>query len=356
MMKNNYNRFTIIIPTYNRPEYLKRILSYYLHFGITILVADSSNEIFPYIDDYKNKIIYKHTPQEYFAKKVYDISKFICSPYIVMCADDDFIIPETINQIINFLEKNLTYKSGQGLYLTFSYNNNIITNTLKYKHLIGENLFEDSSYKRILHLMGNYFHFYYSVYHTDIFVHCYENLIHENIPIITNLNLLEIFNANYTAINGKHIILPLLYSAREKISDSAGSYTDGMDKVISQKKYRTEYKNFINLLSEHLSKTENISFYNAKHIIKKAIRRYMNKHYSKKKKIINFINVLKTHIKTYFVIILKNIGLYPFIYKIKSYIKPNKKSVDKSFPFSTQDLEQWEIIKDYILQYKYIYQ
>ncbi|NQU02533.1 MAG: glycosyltransferase, partial [Syntrophaceae bacterium] len=37
---------TIIIPTYNRPQYLKRILSYYDEYGTAynIIVADSSSD------------------------------------------------------------------------------------------------------------------------------------------------------------------------------------------------------------------------------------------------------------------------------------------------------------------------
>ena len=101
------SKCTIVIPTFNRLKYLRRILSYYNGFeeNYNIIVADSSSSknkklnnksvlIFSnldiqYIDKYPSKIEPNH--------KINDTLNYINTKYSVFCADDDFIIPKSID-------------------------------------------------------------------------------------------------------------------------------------------------------------------------------------------------------------------------------------------------------------------
>ena len=101
---------TILIPTHNRPGYLKRILSYYSDCGIAynVIVADSSStdnkEISKkFISSISStNISYISYPQEInLFHKFADALKYVNMKYCVICADDDFITPNGINQPID---------------------------------------------------------------------------------------------------------------------------------------------------------------------------------------------------------------------------------------------------------------
>src|SRR3989304_8112867 len=94
-------KVTIVIPTYNRYDKLSRLLHYFESSGfpINIIVLDSS------IDKKKKpeglqkllkqqNIEYVDFPSELFLyKKISNGLQKIATPYVVLCADDDFITP-----------------------------------------------------------------------------------------------------------------------------------------------------------------------------------------------------------------------------------------------------------------------
>lgn len=100
--------FTIIIPTHNRPDRLKRLLDYYNKYGknFNIIVADSSSNENKMLNS-KNILLLSNnnllhlkypTDIELLSEKMPNASKYIKTKYCVYCADDDFIIPNEINQ------------------------------------------------------------------------------------------------------------------------------------------------------------------------------------------------------------------------------------------------------------------
>ncbi len=125
---------TILIPTINRVNFLKRILNYYNSFkeDYKIIVGDSStnenklknkknistflNLNILYLDHYSSKINAYH--------KFADMVNYVDRKYCVFCADDDFIIPNGISQSVAFLEKNSDFSVTQGKFIAFSVKNN----------------------------------------------------------------------------------------------------------------------------------------------------------------------------------------------------------------------------------------
>lgn len=119
----------LFIPTFNRPDFLNRILSYYNSYKVNfnIIIADSSTKLnkkknkkivtsFPdlkilYLDKFPDKLISHHK----FAKML----KYAKSKYCVFCADDDFVVPNGINEAVKFLEKNPDYSAAHGSYISF---------------------------------------------------------------------------------------------------------------------------------------------------------------------------------------------------------------------------------------------
>lgn len=134
MNQYKMSNFSLVIPTRNRPNRLRRLLDYYDKYGkgFNIIIADSSSNdnkklnkksvlIFSnldihYIDKYPSKIEASH--------KINNALNYVNTKYSVLCADDDFIIPNGINKSVDFLEKNSDFSVAQGKFIAFSIKNN----------------------------------------------------------------------------------------------------------------------------------------------------------------------------------------------------------------------------------------
>jgi glycosyltransferase domain-containing protein len=332
---------TVVIPEHNRPLHLKRLLDFYLKYDINIIVSDSSDSEFLYIQNYTEKIVYRHYPKMPLAEKINAIGPFITTPYVFMCANDDFIVPETAHNIISFLENNMEYNSGQGIYVKFDPVKDDITPLLLYDNMLTAKADEIKCTDRFTHLMGNYYQFYYAVFRTETFNKIYNSVIIEEKTVIKNLRLLEIYISCYSVIEGKHIVLQEFYGARESIFMSAGAVTDTMYHVVNSDNYRDEYRNFIKLLAELISEKENKTNEESGTIIINAVSLYLNKYYPRKKRI--KYSLLKLINNKILAIFGRNIYLQ------------KKNQSQKTIPAHITGMDYWEGIKQHILDYRFIY-
>lgn len=121
---------TIIIPTYNRPKYLQRVLDYFNNFKLIkpfIIVLDSSFEDNKLLNQTSinalsnNRFSYFNFESSinFFSKLNFGIDK-VKTDYVALCADDDFLTEEGILESINKLENNKELYSvkGKNLYFT----------------------------------------------------------------------------------------------------------------------------------------------------------------------------------------------------------------------------------------------
>ena len=166
---------SLIVPTKNRPLYIKRLLKYYsdLKFKGYIYVLDSSSKIISkdiknFIKRIKNiKIKYYHdVGYPGMITKKY-ISK-IKTDYVAQLGDDDYLIPRGIKDCIKFLDKNLNFSAahGEGIILTSSENLNKIDHINFYNQTIR---LENSPIKRMFNYLSNNDQPNFSVFRTKIF-------------------------------------------------------------------------------------------------------------------------------------------------------------------------------------------
>ena len=116
---------TIVIITYERYSFLRRLLSFYLSYNIKakFIVLDSSEsypeneELLKLLSD--KKVTWKRFPSDiFFLKKIALGSELITTEYAVLSADDDFLIPTALEECLDYLIKNTDYSSVQGLCFT----------------------------------------------------------------------------------------------------------------------------------------------------------------------------------------------------------------------------------------------
>lgn len=127
-------KLTIAIPTYNRPEHLKRLLHFLVQEveGVSFVIGDSSTS--------KNKNINKEMIQSLNNKLIryfeYDESlatynkfallfKEVQTPYTVFCSDDDFLVPSSLDICVDFLLNNSSYSQAKGKFYVFYQKENL---------------------------------------------------------------------------------------------------------------------------------------------------------------------------------------------------------------------------------------
>lgn len=235
-------KITIVIPTHNRQDYLTRILEYY-NDNITLIIADSSE--LEYTRKLPLRTQYFHYPQMPLVEKLMKATALVTTPYLLVCADDDFIIPETIFKCIDFLEGNNDFSSAQGKYLAFYNLHGYIFFEPYYVNNYKMSVHSDDIKSRLIEQFSPYMHLSYAVFRTKDITLAYHSFYTH---AIQDYNLLELSVAIHAAINGKHKILNNLYSVRESIFGSSSSSCNDLYSSMRNE----EYTRFINMHIEHI--------------------------------------------------------------------------------------------------------
>ncbi len=206
---------TIIIPTHERPQYLRRIVDFLSPSDNEILVVDSSPEscrnILP------SNVRYFHKPDLYLTQKILFASKEIHTSYAAICADDDFLTVSGIEQASQFLSENPHYACAQGLTMTYIVpDQKTVCFFPKYQHLALARLQinpESSDPKiRLTSAFCPFLQWIYAVHRVDALRQTSEILCAiENPPrCFTD----RVFSFGL-AISGNLKLLPILFSVRE---------------------------------------------------------------------------------------------------------------------------------------------
>lgn len=244
---------TVIIPAHNRPERLQRLLDYYRGTGLRVIVPDSSDALFTGRMD-PEQVVYLHRPGLHFLLKIREILPMISTRYVFYCADDDFIVPEAVCEIAEFLDRNPSYSCAQGHYLTFTPRGDGVRFTPRYIRSFDSYVDGDSAVERLTGQFGMYASVLYGVVRTDAFIRTYQYCFDsKGEPRFRNLYLAEEFFHNSMLIHGCYATLPCFYSAREQIRNSAAQITVPSSVIKNSPEYRPEFDGFVRGLTLLLS-------------------------------------------------------------------------------------------------------
>jgi len=280
----------LIIPTYNRPNFLQRILDYYHKYGkdFDIIVADSSSEEnkklnkkiilsfldlnIQYVDKYPEDIAVSH--------KFSDMVNYAKKKYCVFCADDDFVTPNGIKQSIYFLEKNLDFTLVHGRYIDFwlkakKRREKQFFYGIRYSN---KSIFSSDPKIRLIEYLDKYSQgIMYGVYRTDFLKMIYKEFLKSKInPFLFG----ELFVSTFTILYGKMKCLDVLYMARQldRSQSVLMNFTVLMD-FTKKGKYDTDYANLNQCLADHLHKEYQLNIEESKKIIDEAMSIYIKRDY-----------------------------------------------------------------------------
>lgn len=293
---------TVIIPTFNRPDYLKRILGYYneLSPDFVFVVADSSSaenkeENSEAIRNFPNLNIfyladYSEDMNPWY--KFEDVLKSVNTKYAVFCGDDDFVVPSSIKKAANFLEQNPDFAVAHGNYIGFFAKNN----DFAWKNIVDFRSIElpDAKLRMEEHLSNYSIYTFYGVHRTDFL-----KMIFEETRKFTDDNRFgELLSSIITLIYGKMKKLNVLYAAHEIYPQSTGLVTDTIYDFKQNDTFEEKYENFKNCLVRHLAKNSDLREDEAKMAVDRAMSAYLEKNYPQ-----GFKTFLKDKIKEIFVIL-----------------------------------------------------
>ncbi|MFX1383563.1 MAG: TIGR00180 family glycosyltransferase [Promethearchaeota archaeon] len=309
-MTNQNQNCTIIIPTYNRPDRLFRLLSYYESNKVNyeIIIGDSSENEIKKINE-KNILKLSNLNFQY-VKFSSDLSIFVKAlkvlnlvktKFCVFCADDDFIIPDAIKKCVKFLKKHQDYTAVTGRTINFW------TNTLKnnektfvwkmkyyHKKIPKSNNFSDSK-SRLVFNFAAYTPTFYCVHTTNFLKFLFKEILNS----IHGEIFPELLPSMLTSIYGKIKYFKMLYGAREKGQVRHRPIRSTLDFLLD-KSYRSKYKRFRERLVVHLSKFTNLDELNARKLIDNSMILYRMRVYPES--ILHSENKLRfvlSHLKTY---------------------------------------------------------
>jgi len=210
-MFNDLEKLTVCIFSINRPKELIRLIDYWSQHKVQILVMDASPEELKI--DKQSKLDYFHVPQLSLQQRLIKFSENIKTEYMILSPDDDFFFPGGLNETVKFLEENLDFSSAQGLRIRF-YDNPSINWIPDYLEQTTLNFRNEDKQLRLIEMYKS-MHYIYSVLRTSNYLKVINCLQGVNSTKRDSMMMNE-YIFNYTLpLLGKHLILPILYSARK---------------------------------------------------------------------------------------------------------------------------------------------
>jgi len=264
---DSYEKCTIVIPTFNRPYYLRRLLSYYDKYGqrFNIIVADSSSgenmeinkKIISLFSNLKILHLCNYSPEIHLFHKILKALDYAKDKYLVLCADDDFITPTGLNKAVLFLEKNADFTVAYGRSLRF-WPRSISGNRQQFVCNI-ESMFLSITCgepdKRLTHYMSNYSSTFYGVQRKNFL----KLIFKEGANFTDDQCFAEVLMSVLTLIYGKTKCLDVFYVAREAVPGSAATKIRKMGDSIKDGTYSEKYAKFRDCLSKHLYEKSQLS-------------------------------------------------------------------------------------------------
>jgi glycosyltransferase domain-containing protein len=222
------DELTCVIPTHNRPQFLRRLLHCYAQIppNFRFFVADSSGPaaaaenraviegVQPTLD-----VTYEHFDLNFTAKCAHALQR-VPTPYVVFCADDDYVFSRTAGQCVEFLKQEPAFESAQGR-----------TVEVRPKHpawcsrvLKGYSIEHDVPFVRCRQLAATWFTNFYAVYRTATLREIFR-LTAENTNSALGYQLPEMLVSQLSVLRGKLKVLPTIHSLMERHDSNAGAAT-----------------------------------------------------------------------------------------------------------------------------------
>ncbi len=259
---------TILVPTRNRANFLRRLLTYFAHFQVdaSIKIIDSSDrqiqcENAEMIALQSGKLDVSHLcdNSEIIAKCLRAVES-VSTPYSVFCADDDFLMIDTAIACVDFLEKNESYSSAMGSWVSMNpARNNRCHQTRCYP------IEHPDPIVRFKKLSKHWFANFYAVYRTDVLRRAWK-VTKESTDYQRARVFPETLLAQLTVVYGKLAILPKIHLLFQLHQGNEHRATP----LIADPAFANEaYRRFIDAMAAEIASTTDSRLHDCRTIVEK---------------------------------------------------------------------------------------
>ena len=206
---------TLVIPTYNRPDSLVRLLCVLRTFEYSgrILIADSSSDEIKQLNKRRasewDAISHVEFPSDIAPFRKFSKSMALTETQLVMLlADDDMAFPDGLSECVSFLNANPTYSAAHGIYLNYT----ISDCGIRVPHIEYDSpsITADDPFDRLNSLLENYQALTYAVQRKECAVKAFENA-----SKLDDILWQELTGGSITALEGPVKRLPIISHARQ---------------------------------------------------------------------------------------------------------------------------------------------
>lgn len=207
-------RYTLVIPTYNRPDDLRRLLGFlaWQKADFPVLVLDSSGPEAHERNAETARGLGLNLRLERFDPRMPPWEKFRCGAEMVatefssMCADDDLVLVSSLGPLVHFLRTSPAYSVAHGWYFGFYLGDVFGIRQVVYR---GASLDAERPAERLYQLFSEYQALTYGVHRTAVL----RDIMTEVQGVQTMLGR-ELLGGALAVVAGKVARLPLLYAGR----------------------------------------------------------------------------------------------------------------------------------------------
>ncbi len=177
------SRVTLVIPTRNRRELLRRQLGYYRQVGFAgdILVADSTEQAgfqvtSHCVSEFSGylSVRHYHLPELSFAGAIRGLTREVRTPYVAVIPDDDFLIPSGIVQCADFLDSDDGYIAAHGLGILIDSGDGGTDHIRAAGYYRQPVLLDDLASDRVINHLGDYSVVLFSTHRTAIWARVFD--------------------------------------------------------------------------------------------------------------------------------------------------------------------------------------
>jgi len=153
----NLSELTLVVPSYNRQEFILRLMNYWSGSGLKLIVMDGT--IIKIDPSLLNKLLdniqYIHCPTGIYDRLKISIN-FVNTKYVALAGDDEFYIPTALSKCIEELKENPELVACCGRSLAFYVENTVINGGVQYPELDNYIIEDNNANDRLLFHMKNY--------------------------------------------------------------------------------------------------------------------------------------------------------------------------------------------------------
>lgn len=284
---------TVVVPSYERQDFLLRQFIYWCDSDVQLLVLDGSDKPLPkniliIVNELEN-VTYLHLPISV-ENRLNKAINFIKTPYVVSLSDDEFLLKSTLEKLANRLDedKNLSGCIGQSLRFNFHRDKDVIDYSKGYPHL-GFRAEHKEVLERIKYGMNPYnAATSYGLLRKDVWLEGWGEIEKYSCVYVS-----EIYQAIVTYVCGKYIAIDDLYWLRSdenapvEINNENRQFE--FDQWWADRSFLLEKNKFLNRLQKIILNRTELNSDEAKSILLESINSYLKFSTSKLNKMRKFL-------------------------------------------------------------------